>query len=113
MLRDSSRQKVGFTFNLLQKLAETEQRYAKRFKIWYVPASLSPALKRWQAMCRRYHAALRAAERTKQKPRFLHSDAEAHAEAEVALWVLNMHRALNGSPEVATMANFNMPWLRK
>lgn len=113
MLRDSTPQKVGFTINLLGKLMETEQRYAKRGRIWYVPKSIVPALKRFRQMARRYESAKRIALKTGQRARYQHSDAEADAEAAVALWVLNMHRQLNGSPEVASMERFNLPWLRR
>lgn len=112
MLIESSKSKVGFTWNLITKLRQTEQRYARLGKLWYVPKSLVSAMKRWRSMVVRYNSALVVAERTNQKPRFLHSDSEARAEADVALWVLNKHRELNGSTPVASMERFDMPWLK-
>ncbi len=90
--RGSSRGKVKFTLMLAEKLVAVEHRHTLAGYIFYVPDSLTTAMKCVRRMFARY-----------QRGDYRHTDGEARAEHDLAAWCLNANRALDGLPALTEM----------
>ena len=98
-MKSSTPLKISRTRTVMEKLTATKARYGRAMRPWVVPTSIANAFKTMSPMIARYH-----------KGDYRHTDNEALAEEEFALWLVNQHRDLGGSPTIKE-ATWTSPWL--